>query len=186
MEEYMQFVSQTEFRTWLSENCMKSDGVWLLFGKSGGPVTIKPNEALEEALCYGWIDGQMKSIDEKTYIKYFSQRRKGSNWSDKNKALAKTLEKQGMMTDHGRAKIEEAKENGKWDSPGSAAVTDEQMSCLSDLLKGHEPAYSNFIAMPPSVRRTYTRAYFDAKTDAGRDKRLLWMIERLNNNLRPI
>ena len=53
-------------------------------------------------------------------------------------------------------------------------------------LKNHEPAYTNYLAMSPSVKKTYTRAYFDAKTDAGREKRLAWMVERLNQNLKPM
>ena len=65
MSEYLHFISRDEFRNWLRDNCMVSDGIWLLFGKSGGPKTIKANEALEEALCFGWIDGQMRSIDDK-------------------------------------------------------------------------------------------------------------------------
>lgn len=186
MAQHMQFISRDEFRNWLKDNCMSSGGVWLLFGKSGGPKTIKANEALEEALCFGWIDGQMQSIDDKTYIKYFSVRRKDSKWSDKNKAIAQRLEQQGIMTDYGRAKIEEAKKNGGWDAPKSPAITDEQIDFLSGLLKEHEPAYTNFQAMSPSVKKTYTRAYFDAKTDVGRDSRLLWMIERLNKNLKPM
>jgi len=165
---------------------MSSGGVWLLFGKSGGPKTIKASGALEEALCFGWIDGQMQSIDDKTYIKYFSARRDNSKWSDKNKALVEKLEKQGVMTDYGRMKIEKAKKNGQWDAPKSSVVTDEQIAFLSDLLKEHEPAYTNFQAMSPSVKKTYTRAYLDAKTDAGRVKRLSWMIERLNKNLKPM
>jgi len=76
MIDELLFTSRNEFRNWLHENCLSSGGVWLLFGKSGGPKTIKANEALEEALCFGWIDGQMRSIDDKTYIKYFSLRRK--------------------------------------------------------------------------------------------------------------
>ena len=182
----IQFASRDEFRTWLQNNCMSSDGIWLLFGKTGGPKTIKANEALEEALCFGWIDGQMQSIDDTSYIKYFSMRRKNSKWSEKNKALAETLERQGVMTDYGRAKIEEAKKNGQWDVSKPPAVTDEQIAVLSDLLKEHEPAYTNFLAMPPSVKKTYTRAYFDAKTDAGRNNRLSWMVERLNKNLKPM
>ena len=62
------FASREEFRSWLNTNCISSGGIWLLFGKAGGPKTIKASEALEEALCFGWIDGQMKSIDAKTYI----------------------------------------------------------------------------------------------------------------------
>jgi len=186
MNEYLQFASRDEFRSWLKDNCVSSGGVWLLFGKSGGPKTIKANEALEEALCFGWIDGQMQSIDDKSYIKYFSMRRKNSKWSEKNKTLVETLEKQGIMTDYGRVKIEEAKKNGQWNAPNSMAITDEQIAVLSDLLKEYEPAYTNYQAMSPSIKKTYTRAYFDAKTDVGRDKRLSWMIERLNKNLKPM
>jgi len=186
MTEYLLFTSRDEFRNWLQENCLTSGGVWLLFGKPGGPKTVTAHEALEEALCFGWIDGQMQSIDDKTYIKYFSMRRKKSKWSDKNKALTETLEKKGIMTDYGRAKIREAQQNGQWDAPNSLTVTDEQIAILSGLLRDHELACTNFQAMSPSVKKTYTRAYLDAKTDAGRDKRLLWIIERLKKNLKPM
>ena len=186
MNEYLLFTSRDEFRNWLHENCLSSSGVWLLFGKSGGPKTIKASEALEEALCFGWIDGQMQSIDDKTYIKYFSIRRKNSKWSDKNKSLVATLEKQGIMTDYGRTKIIEAQKNGQWDAPNPPTITDEQIVIFSDLLKEHELAHTNYQAMSPSVKKTYTRAYFDAKTDVGRVKRLSWIIERLNKNLKPM
>ena len=186
MTEHIQFASRAEFRNWLNDNCKSSGGVWLLFGKACGPKTITASEALEEALCFGWIDGQMNSIDDKSYSKYFSMRRKNSKWSEKNKVLAKMLESKGLMTDYGREKIEEAKKNGRWDAHKPPAVTDEQISFLSDLLKNHEPAYTNFLAMSPSVQKTYTRAYFDAKTDEGRNKRLSWMVGRLNNNLKPM
>lgn len=184
--EYFQFTLRDEFRNWLEENCISSGGIWVLFGKPGGPNTIKASEALEEALCFGWIDGQMQSIDDQRYIKYFAMRGKNSKWSEKNKTLAQTLEKQGAMTDYGRAKIKEAKNNGQWDTPKPPAITNEQVEALSGLLKEYEPAYTNFLAMSPSVKKTYTRAYVEAKTDAGRNKRLLWMIERLNQNLKPM
>lgn len=186
MGEPLCFATREEFRQWLSEHCQTMDGVWLLFGKSGGPRTLKADEALEEALCFGWIDGQMKSIDSQTYQKYFSQRRKKSKWSEKNKALVKTLEERGLLTELGREKIREARENGQWDADKPQAVTEEQIDQLSTLLRGHEPAFANFQAMSPSVRRTYTRAYFDAKTDEGRVKRLAWMIDRLDRNLKPM
>ena len=186
MPEYLQFVSRDKFRSWLADNGRSSDGVWLLFGKHGGHKTIKAAEALEEALCYGWIDGQMQSLDDKSYIKYFSSRRKNSKWSDKNKAIALQLEKQGLMTDYGMDKIEEAKKNGQWDMQKSPPVTDDQTAVLSDILKEYEPAYTNFQAMSPSVKRTYARAYFDAKTDIGRANRISWMVERLNKNLKPM
>ena len=186
MSDIMEFSNREEFREWLYAHCLSDVGVWLLFGKAGGPKTIKAGEALEEALCFGWIDGQMQSIDDKTYKKYFSMRREKSKWSDKNKALAQSLEERGLMTDFGRKKIEEAQKNGQWYAKKSMAVTEEQISCLSALLEGYEPAYTNFRAMSLSVKKTYTRAYFDAKTDAGREKRIAWMVDRLNQNLKPM
>lgn len=186
MDEAMKFSDRGEFRKWLLDHCMSNDGVWLLFGKAGGPKTIKAGEALEEALCFGWIDGKMQSIDDKTYRKYFSMRREKSKWSEKNKALAADLEERGLMTDFGRKKIEEAKKSGRWNAPKSAAVTEEQIAFVDALLEGHEPACANFKAMSPSVRKTYARAYFDAKTDAGRKNRIAWMIDRLNQNLKPM
>ena len=185
MPEYLKFSSRSEFRNWLETNCMSDEGVWLLFGKAGGPKTIKAGEALEEALCYGWIDGQMQSLDDKSYVKYFSMRRENSKWSDKNKTIVESLEKQGLMTEFGREKIEAAKKNGQWDKPKAPPITDEQIAVLADILKEYEPAYTNFQAMSPSVKKTYTRAYYDAKTDAGRANRISWMVERLNKNLKP-
>lgn len=182
----LKFLDREEFREWLCSHCQSEDGVWLLFGKAGGPKTLKAEEALEEALCFGWIDGQMQSIDDQTYRKYFSMRRDKSKWSEKNKKLVKKLEEQGIMTDFGRKKIEEAKSNGQWDAPKPAAVTEEQIACVCALLEGYEPARTNFQAMSLSVKKTYTRAYFDAKTDAGREKRIAWMVDRLNKNLKPM
>lgn len=186
MDEARQFCNREEFRKWLIEHCLSNEGIWLLFGKADGPNTINANEALEEALCFGWIDGQMKSIDDKAYKKYFCQRRENSKWSEKNKALVEQLEQQGIMTDYGRRKIEEAKQNGQWCIEKPAAIAKEQIALIASILKEFEPAYSNFMSMSPSVQKTYTRAYLDAKTDAGRAKRISWMVERLNKNLKPM
>lgn len=186
MSDMLEFSDRKEFREWLYTHCTSDTGVWLLFGKAGGPKTVKAGEALEEALCFGWIDGQMQSIDDKTYRKYFSPRRAKSKWSEKNKALVESLEKQGLMTDFGRKKIEEAKKNGQWHAQNATAVTEAQIAQLSALLEEYEPAFTNFQAMSLSVKKTYTRAYFDAKTDAGREKRIAWMVDRLNKNLKPM
>ncbi len=186
MSGILEFASREEFRNWLCENCALSGGVWLLFGKAGGRKTIKADEALEEALCFGWIDGQMQSIDDKYYKKYFSMRRDNSKWSEKNKTLVKSLEERGLMTDFGRKKIKDAQRNGQWNAPDPMAITEEQISGLSALLEEYEPAYTNFKAMPLSVKKTYTRAYLDAKTDAGRERRIAWIVDRLNKNLRPM
>ena len=86
----------------------------------------------------------------------------------------------------GSKKIAQAKANGQWNAPASMAVTEEQIACLAALLEEYEPAYTNFMAMSLSVKKTYTRAYFDAKTEAGREKRIAWMVDRLNRNRKPM
>lgn len=184
--QLLEFRNRATFRAWLLEYGADSDGVWLLFGKKGGPLTLKAGEALEEALCFGWIDGQMQSIDATQYKKYFARRTANSKWSAKNKALVAELEQRGLMTDFGRAKIAEAKANGQWEAPKAAEIGEEQIAVVAEVLKQHEPAYTNFMAMSPSVKKTYARAYFDAKTEAGRKSRLSWMVERLNKNLKPM
>lgn len=186
MSELLEFTNRAAFREWLDKNGTTSEGVWLLFGKKGGPKTLTATEALEEALCYGWIDGQMQSLDSTRYKKYFACRTANSKWSEKNKGLVKELEERGIMTDYGREKIAAAKKNGQWDAQKAPAIADEHIAAVADLLKDHEPAYTNFQAMSPSVKKTYTRAYFDAKTEAGQRSRLAWMIDRLNQNLKPM
>ncbi|WP_282191059.1 YdeI/OmpD-associated family protein [Adlercreutzia caecimuris] len=186
MSEDLRFADRGEFRKWLQGNASSDDGVWLIFGKAGGPKTLKASEALEEALCFGWIDGQMQKIDDVSYRKYFSQRRANSKWSEKNKKLVVDLEKRGLMTEHGRAKIEEAKANGQWDAPKAPSITEEDIERVAQVIEPYETAHANFLGMPPSVRKTYARAYLDAKTDAGRKKRLAWMVDRLNQNLKPM
>lgn len=187
MDNPLYFKTRDEFRIWLSQNSRSSEGVWLLFGKTKEIKTLKAQEALEEALCYGWIDGVMKRVDDKSYVKYFSLRRKNSKWSEKNKALVNSLEERGLMTEFGREKIEEAMKNGQWDNAGKpSAITEEQIEMVGELLKQNEAAYANFQAMSPSVKKTYTRAYLDAKTEDGKLKRLAWMTARLEKNLKPM
>lgn len=186
MSEVLEFSNRAAFREWLHKNGTSSAGVWVLFGKKGGPTTLTAAEALEEALCYGWIDGQMQSLDSTKYKKYFACRTANSKWSEKNKVLVGKLEERGIMTDFGRAKITEAKKNGQWDASKSPTISDEQVAALSDVLKEYDEAYTNFQGMSPSVKKTYTRAYFDAKTEAGRESRLAWMVDRLNKNLKPM
>jgi uncharacterized protein YdeI (YjbR/CyaY-like superfamily) len=180
------FVSGDEFRLWLMRNCLISKGIWLLFGKAGGPKTIGPQEALNEALCFGWIDSQIKSADDTTYMKYFSPRRKGSEWSEKNKEMAAELEKQGRMTDYGRTSIEEAKRNGTFKPKDRPVVTQEMIEDLAMQLHDIEPACTNFTAMSPSVRRTYAALLHEGKTEETRHKTLAKIIDRLNRNLKPM
>ena len=184
--EPLLFKTRADFRNWLIQNGASSDGIWLVFGKKASVQTLKASEALEEALCFGWIDGQMQSIDEASYLKYFAQRRKGSKWSDKNKEIVKKLESAGLMTDYGRAKVEEAKKNGMWNAPKSEPVSDAQIELLTEKLKAYEPAFSNFMAMSPSVKKSYTGMYFDAKSDEAKQRRFEKIVSRLNQNLKPM
>lgn len=180
------FESRMSFRNWLSENCTTSSGIWLVFSKHASIKTLKASEALEEALCFGWIDGQMKSIDETKYIKYFSIRRKRSKWSDKNKNLVSELESKGLMTDFGRIKVEEAKNNGMWDAAKSTPISEDDVQMFIELIKDMEPAYTNFQFMSPSVRKIYTGLYFEAKSDDAKKRRLEKIMDRLNSNLKPM
>lgn len=181
------FKNRLEFREWLTKNALSDEGIWLIFGKKGNPETLKANEALEEALCFGWIDGQMQSVDENSYLKYFKQRSKTSNWSEKNRSLVEKLESQGLMTNFGRSKIEIAKQYGCWNPPKPEPLTGEQLQQFEDMLKSYESAYTNYIKMSHSARGIYASSYFlGAKTEEGKQKRFNSIIERLKLNLNPM
>jgi uncharacterized protein YdeI (YjbR/CyaY-like superfamily) len=186
MNEKM-FKNREEFRMWLKENALSDNGLWLVFDKQKKSSSISASEALEEALCFGWIDGQMESIDENFYKKYFKQRRKDSNWSEKNKKLIEKLESQKIMTKYGREKVKYAKENGLWDSPKKEELTDELIFQFESMIKQNKSAYTNFIKMTKSVRKAYAGSYFfGSKTEEGKQKRLNTIIERLKMNLNPM
>ena len=186
MDEILEFPDRQAFREWLQKNGPESGGVWLLFGKKGGPATLSAGEALEEALCCGWIDGQMQSLDATKYKKYFARRTAKSNWSDKNKKLAQALTDKGLMTQPGLDAIENAKKNGAWDSPARTPIGDEQVQNFRQLVRPHQAAYANLLDMPLSVQRTYAGFYFDAKADKTRHARLEKIIDRLDRNLKPM
>jgi uncharacterized protein YdeI (YjbR/CyaY-like superfamily) len=186
MNEQIMFTNLIEFRNWLIDNHTQSKGIWLVFGKDARLKTIKPEEALEEALCFGWIDGQIKSIDETKYLKKFTPRRKGSNWSDKNRGLAAKLIEEGRMMEKGIAAMEQAKKDGTWDPPKADPISDEQITSFVEALNGIEPASSNFERMSRSVRVTYTAHYLSAKSEETRKRRLQQIIDRLNENKKPM
>jgi uncharacterized protein YdeI (YjbR/CyaY-like superfamily) len=185
--EQMTFENRQSFREWLAGNALSDDGLWLVFDKRKNALYISASEALEEALCFGWIDGQIQSIDENAYRKYFKQRRADSNWSEKNKKLVMALESKGSMTDFGRAKVDEAKQNGSWGAPKTEVLTEEQTAAFEAMLRPFEIAYANFMKMPKSARKAYASSYyFGAKTDEGKQKRLTTIVERLSLNLNPM
>ena len=186
MDKILTFPDRQAFREWLGKYGTESDGIWLLFSKSKKNATLSATEALEEALCHGWIDGQIQSLDNNTYKKYFARRLPKSKWSIKNKKLAETLMEKGAMTQQGLEAIERARKNGSWDNAKVIIVEDEQIQLFKEIIFPHEPAYSNFLAMSYSVQRTYTGFYLDAKSNTTRQARLKKIVERLNSNLKPM
>ena len=186
MEEQLLFSDRDEFRKWLSKNHAASPGIWLILGKSGKLKTVRADEALEEALCFGWIDGLIKRVDDTRYLKKFSRRRKGSKWSVKNRKTVEELIDSGKMEEPGLATIEEAKKSGNWDLPERETATDDQVEILIKAINGTEPALSNFMNMSLSIRKTYTMFYLDAKKEETGIRRLEKIISRLNENKGPM
>lgn len=186
MEQMLEFKDRESFRSWLEQYGTTSEGVWLLFGKKGGPVTLTAGEALEEALCYGWIDGVMQSLDETKYKKYFARRIKKSKWSEKNKKIVQTLIEQGRVAPQGMEAINRAKEDGTWDAAKKTVITGEQIEEFIQLVRPYEPAYTNLMAMSRSVQKNYTGFYLDAKSPQTRQNRLEKIVDRLNRNLKPM
>ncbi len=180
------FSSRDDFRAWLKENAETSEGVWLIFGKTKAVVTLSANDALEEALCFGWIDGQMQSIDNTKYRKYFAKRRPKSVWSEKNKKIVDMLRKANLMTELGEKAVEAAIKNGTWDAPKVNPITDEQVKAFEEKLAGISPAYENFKNMSRSVQFTYTGRYLSFKTEEARQRDFEKIIDRLNKNLKPM
>ncbi len=180
------FSNRDDFRAWLQSNSETSEGVWLVFGKTKEVATLSANEALEEALCFGWIDSQVQSIDNTKYLKYFAKRRAKSIWSEKNKKTIDVLRQKGIMTELGEYAVKMAKMDGRWDASNGNPITDEQIEELAEKLRDISPAFENFNNMSPSVRRTYTGRYLSFKIEEARQRDFEKIVDRLNNNLKPM
>jgi uncharacterized protein YdeI (YjbR/CyaY-like superfamily) len=128
--------SSSEWEAWLESNHATSDGVWLrIFRKDSGKPIIGYLEAVERALCYGWIDGQSKSLDPTSWIQKFTPRRPKSVWSKINTERAERLLKEGKMKPAGVAAVEAAKQDGRWgaayDPPSKAVIPKEFLQALA-------------------------------------------------------
>jgi len=133
--ETLAFKSATAFRRWLAAKHQNIDGIWLrMFKKNSGKKTVTYAEALDEALCFGWIDGQRKTFDELSFIQKFTPRRARSGWSRRNTQHAERLIKTGQMTPAGLAAIEAAKADGRWQaaysSPRNATPPEDFLKAL--------------------------------------------------------
>jgi uncharacterized protein YdeI (YjbR/CyaY-like superfamily) len=137
------FASQAEWEAWLDDEHAGSDGVWIKFAKKGSGVpTVSYAEALDVALCYGWIDSQVRSLDERFYLQKFTPRRSRSKWSRINRAKIEELLEQGRMKPAGLAQVELARADGRWeaayDSPATVEVPDDLQAALDASPKAAE------------------------------------------------
>ena len=133
----LSFENETTFENWLSENHLDSTGIWLkIFKKGSKQQTVTYAEALDVALCYGWIDGQKKSFDEHAWLQKFCPRSKKSTWSKINIGHTERLIKTGRMQAQGHRMIEHAKATGSWDqaydSPSNMTIPDDFLQALSN------------------------------------------------------
>jgi uncharacterized protein YdeI (YjbR/CyaY-like superfamily) len=134
------FKSSTEFQSWLETEHATSDVIWLrIFKKGSGEKSITHSEALDQALCYGWIDGQTQSENERSWLQKFTPRRAKSGWSKRNVSHVERLMKAGQMTRAGLEAVEAAKADGRWqaayDSPRNAAPPDDFLKALEKSKK---------------------------------------------------
>ena len=130
------FATSKKWRDWLAGNHSISKGVWLrFFKKDSGQKTFAYAEALEEALCYGWIDGQSNKHDDESYIQKFTPRRAKSTWSKRNTEIAERLIQEGKMESAGLQQVELAKADGRWqqayDSPKNMTMPEDFLQQLS-------------------------------------------------------
>lgn len=189
MNEPLLFHTRDEFRNWLQRNYSRDESVWLIFEKCKQSTTLTPQEALEEALCFGWIDGQFNRYgerDDTTYIKKFSPRRKKSNWSERNKRLAEELIQSGLMTEYGLRKIEEAQRDGMWSPKKGADNSDNNIKILETALEAYPETQIKFKNYPTSARKTLSSYFADAKKDETRMKRLVQIIEAIKDNKKSV
>ena len=157
--------------------------LWLIiYKKHAGKSGLTYVEALEEALCFGWIDGILKRIDDEKHTIRFSPRRKNSIWSEHNKKRVRKLIKEGRMTDAGLARIREAKANGQWDKAAQREDITVVPAELTEALARNEKARLNFEALAPSYRRQFIYWVAIAKRDETRRKRIEETIELLIRN----
>ena len=134
------------WHAWLQEHFADENGVWLVLAKKGTtqPTSLDYESALLEAICFGWIDGQVRRRDEATYAQRFTPRRARSPWSKTNVARVERLTEEGRMHDAGRAQVDKAKADGRWEAAYAGAATIEVPQDLAAALKVEPRAEKTF------------------------------------------
>lgn len=174
------------WRQWLAEHHADSDGIWFVYFKKGSGVdSVSYDEAVEEALCFGWIDSRVNSMDGERYRQLFTPRRVGSTWSKVNKERIERLEQSDLMTEAGRRAIEAAKTDGSWvllDDIEELIEPDD----LAAALDAEPTARSVWDDAAPSVRKQALYWVASAKRPATRGKRISQIIARVRAGQRPM
>lgn len=168
-----------EWRLWLEKNHQIKQAVWLVFyNKSSQNTSISWSEAVDVALCYGWIDSKKIKIDKDTTHQFFSRRKPNSTWSKINKIKIQNLIDNGLMTQRGLDVIETAKQNGSW----SILDDVEELIIPKDLsiaLKNEKDGYEHFQSLSKSVRKMMLQSLVLAKRPETRQKRILHIINTI-------
>lgn len=186
IEETLYITERDEWRTWLRKNGKSKKEIWLIYYKKhSGKPRIPYDDAVEEALCFGWIDSTIKRIDEDRYCQKFTPRNIKSVWSELNIKRARKMIKAGRMTDNGLALFKARnKRAGKSGRPDSAELLEIPAELYKELAK-NKKARDNFNNFAPGYRRMYIGWILSAKRDETREKRIKFVVERSEKNIKP-
>ncbi len=176
--DYQIFATPAGWRAWLEANYAGQAELWLaIYKKGSGKTAVTYEEAVEEALCYGWIDGLTQTIDENKYAVRFTPRKPGSIWSQSNKQRVEKLIRDGRMAEPGLRKVAEAQASGEWEAATRREDIDTLPPELEKALLAHEGALAGFQALSASLRKQLLWWLSDAKRDATRQKRLRTILD---------
>lgn len=168
------------WRRWLECNCSSSPGVWLVLHKQGGTVTaVTYATALDEALCFGWIDGQANKRDDGSYLQRFTPRRPRSQWSARNVAHIARLEAAGKMHDAGRAAIAQAKADGRWERAYAGPATAEVPEDLVKAIGAVPMAQAMFDVLTSNNRYALIHRLNAVKSPRTRERKIAEFVEML-------
>lgn len=177
--------SRTDWRKWLKKNHQSKQSIWLVYFKSSTKVpSVSWSEAVDEALCFGWIDSTKKTIDNERYMQYFSKRKPNSTWSKINKEKVAHLIQNRLMTEAGFDSIETAKQNGTWSMMDDV----EKLIIPEDLriaLNNHENSMEFFQSQTKSTKKAMLHWVVIAKRMETRNKRIAEIARSAAKGTRP-
>lgn len=185
-DERIFFKDKNAWRRWLEKNHDKATEIWILTYKRHTRVEcMSYEEALEEAICHGWIDSRLRRIDDERHAWRFAPRKTNSIWSLSNRRRAERLIEEGRMTAQGMAKVEAAKRNGMWDKAYAPGKPPRIPRDLKDALVQDELAWRNFQALARSYRHTYIHWVTSAKREETRRRRIEEVVKRARRSMKP-